>query len=95
MAICPKCKKVITELFQRVSGTRTATVFINKGGGLEEREEDFESDGYDYEYICFECWEVLFNDDGEAHDFLFEKDELKELVAEKIGKIKDDKTKKI
>ena len=88
MAICPKCKKVITELSQRMSGTKTARVFINKEGLYDAEEEDFEIDGYYYEYSCVECWEVLFEDDGDAYDFLLNTDELKELVSEKIDKMK-------
>jgi len=88
MAVCPKCKKVINELSHRVSGISTSRFFINDEGDFDEDEEDFDSDGWDSEYSCPKCWEVLFEDYSDAQDFLIEKDELKEVVAEKITKIK-------
>lgn len=85
MAICPKCKKVINHLHLSCSGIQESTFFINEDGVVVYEQDDFDSDGYDYDFKCSECWEVLFNDGIEAEDFLRDKDELKEIVAEKIG----------
>lgn len=90
MAICPKCKKVITELLQRSTGIEASRFFIDNDIDIAiYNEEIFDGDGQMNEYECFECGEILFEDWDEAEKFLLNKDELKELVAEKIEKNKN------
>ncbi len=91
MAICPKCKKVINELYQIRTGVESSRFFIDISGVADCDEEEFDGNGDSNEFQCVECWEFLFEDWGEAEDFLKEKDELKELVVEKLEKIKDGK----
>ena len=89
MAVCPKCKKVINELEQVRTGVEKSRFFI-KGHFGDYDSESFNSDGDYHEWICYECGETLFGDWEEATEFLKNKDELQELVAEKINMKKED-----
>lgn len=85
--ICPKCKQEINWL-KAYSETKY-TLAENEQGVLEYKRM------YDVDYFisfeCPECDEELFIQQGEAEEFLKDKDELKEIVAEKIEKIKNEK----
>jgi len=93
MAVCPKCKAVINDLDMRRTGREDARMFIEGDYALYDNEE-FESDGEMSWYNCPECNEELFTDWDDAEKFLKEKDEFKEMVAEKIEKIKNDNNNK-
>lgn len=93
MSICPKCHKIITELDQVRTGIEKARFFIDKDGCYDYDDEEFDSDGDFLEFRCWECNEVLFKDYEEAEEFLKDKDELQEIVAEKLNKIKEENKK--
>lgn len=92
MAVCPKCKKVIGILYRRESGVELSKFFID-GDVVDYNDEEFLSDGTRLYFECPKCWEILFEDVDEAVDFLSNKDELQELVAEKIENINKKKIK--
>ncbi len=90
--ICPKCLKKIEYLRQVSSGIEKCDIFFNeKEGWVDWRNEEFESDGIVRIFYCPECNEELDLNDEEAEQFLEEKDELKEIVAEKMKQINDKK----
>ncbi len=92
MSICPKCKAKIDSLRQVTTGIEKCDIFFNeKEGWIDWKNEKFESDGIIRIFYCPECDEELNLDDEEAEQFLLEKDELKEIIVEKIKQIEDDK----
>jgi len=95
-AVCPKCKKKIEYLNQRTTGVEKCEVFFNeKENYIDWRDEEFDSDGIVLLFNCPECDNELDFGEEEAHKFLKEKDELQELVAEKINKDKKNERKRI
>ena len=89
MPICPKCHKKIDCLREVRSGVEKGEMFFDEEGGyIYWRNEEFESDGDVLEYYCPECDKELDFDEQEAEEFLKRKDELQEIVAEKLNKIK-------
>ena len=86
MAVCKFCKEIIRELKQVRTGVETGRFFIDKNGYANYNLETFDGDGDFQEWKCYECGETLFEDWGEAEEFLKTKDELQELVAKKINK---------
>jgi ribosomal protein S27E len=93
MAVCKFCGEIIRELEQVRTGVETSRFFIEDNFATYE-EEDFESDGDFLEFRCPNCSEVLFTDWDEAEQFLKEKDELQEMMVEKLNQIKKDKKEK-
>ena len=93
MVVCPKCHKIIERLEQVRTGVEKSNFFIDVGGLATCDGENFESDGDFLEYRCWECSEVLFEDWDEAEEFLKNKDELQEIVAEKISQNEKNKIK--
>ena len=84
MTKCPKCDAEIKRLILRV--TKIQTIFYD-GKDFDEDEYNYPTDT-DEEWVCPECDAVLdIEDDGEATEFL-ENDKLKEIVKEKIQKMK-------
>lgn len=53
--------------------------------------ENFEGDGITYIFRCENCREEIFYNWDDAEKFLKDRDELKELIAEKV---KNDKVRK-
>ena len=94
MPICPKCKSNIDGLKNIVSGSQRYDMFLDGSGRVHYEKVDFVGDDSVNEWWCPECSEVLFTSEEEAEKFLKDKDELKELVAEKIKKIREIKKKK-
>lgn len=92
MAICPKCKSNITSLDVVRGGKETSFIMYDKENDtIYFENEAFESDGIREIYNCNNCCEELFYSYDEAEAFLSEKDELKEIVAEKVSKDKKKK----
>lgn len=89
-AVCKFCGKIINELELVRTGVEKARFFI-KDGFYDYEGGTFDSDGDFLEFRCMECNELLFENYEEAEAFLKEKDELQELVAEKLNKIKTKK----
>ena len=85
MAICKHCKARITYLTSEATATTGCNLY-------EDGKLDFDGDLNEIaeinEWRCPECEEALFYGEDEARKFLSNKDELQELVAEKIEKIK-------
>ena len=80
---------------QVTSGIEKCEVFFNKKEGyIDWENEEFESDGIVLQFYCPECNNELDFGEEQAHEFLQEDDKLKELVAEKLEKIKNDKKRK-
>jgi len=88
MPICKFCGKVIKELQQRRRGIEKSRFYIDDEGYSTYSEEDFDSDGEYYEYRCYECDEILFDNWEEAEEFLKNEDKVAEMVAKKIQKEK-------
>ena len=80
MPICQKCKEEIEHLNNYVSGEN---LYIFDGDNYNQ-EGDFIDDNKTNDFECPECSEVLFTDEEKATNFLQNKDELTELVKEKI-----------
>ena len=92
MPICPKCKENVEFLKQVDSGIEKCHIFFNKKKDyLDWEQEEFESDGIVRLFYCPECNEELDFDEQQAEEFLREKDELKEIVTEKLKQIEDRK----
>lgn len=89
MPICPKCKSNIDVLSNIVSGSQRYDMFLESSGRVHYEEVDFVGDNNVNEWWCPECKECLFTSEDKAEEFLKDKDELKEIVAEKIEKIKN------
>ncbi len=87
MAVCPKCKQKIESLNNYESGEMKS--YLNEDGGWEE--DCFQGDGKTNDFECPECSEVLFKDEEKAIAFLKNKDELQEIMAEKLNQIKEKK----
>ncbi|KKL12725.1 hypothetical protein LCGC14_2532850, partial [marine sediment metagenome] len=64
-------------------------------GFIDWDNEKFESDGIVLQFYCPECENELDFNEEQAHNFLKDKDELSELVAEKINKMKNGTDKRI
>ncbi len=90
MAVCPKCKQKVESLNNYSSGERKTRVSIFDGEE-EYEEEEFQANGKVNDYECPECSEVLFKDEEEAIAFLKNKDELQEIMAEKLKQIEEKK----
>ena len=89
MAICLKCKKKIEVLCSEA--TATTGCFIDEKGDVIFDESNFGDNAEINEWRCPKCEEVLALDEDEAREFMEDKDELQEIVAEKIEKIKESK----
>ncbi len=88
--ICPKCKEKIDSLRQVSTGTEECEMFFNKKENwIDWKNEEFKSDGIVRIFYCPKCNEELDLNDEEAEEMLKERDELKELVVEKLNKIKE------
>lgn len=90
--ICPKCHKEIESLNNYVSGENHSTFSLSEFDGKTIRDYDFgefQTDGKTNDFECPECQEVLFTDEDKATKFLEGQDELQQIVAEKINKIKE------
>jgi len=84
MTKCPKCNKEIKILKLRVV---KHSIMMFDGKNYDEDEYFYPSET-DEEWVCPKCEEVLdIEDDGEATEFL-ENDKLKEIVKNKLEKIK-------
>ena len=87
MAVCPRCKKVIEELILIRSGWEECDFFWNEEKGyIDWKNEEFKGDGDVLEYNCPKCSNTLFTDELEAENFIKYRDELKELIVEKLKK---------
>ena len=89
MAVCKFCGKIIEKLELVRTGVEKARFFINEKGLYDYEGETFDSNGDFLEFKCLECGETLFEDYEEAEQFLKDKDELQEIVAEKLKQIKE------
>ena len=89
MPKCPKCKKEIECLDNYQSGENHYRVWLN-GEDTDYDLKEFQEDNQVNDYECPECGEVLFTDEDKAVKFLKNKDELTELVKEKMEKIKNE-----
>ncbi len=87
MSICPKCKEEIDYLNNYISGEAK---YIFDGESYNQ-DGDFQNDGKVSDYECPECQEVLFTDEEKAKEFLEDKDELTEIISEKLKQIKEKK----
>ncbi|KKM51280.1 hypothetical protein LCGC14_1555610 [marine sediment metagenome] len=89
---CPKCNKKIEELryYERVDNSLWFSVDENGEPNYEGGEIIYDG-ATDFDFCCPECSETLFTDEEKAIEFLKNKDELQELVKEKINKIKNGK----
>ena len=82
-AICPKCKEVIDYLCYVTTESSGGSFCLEKG--VPQYEEDYrDENGDSLIFKCPECEEELFNLRAYAIKFLRDKDELAELVAEKV-----------
>ena len=84
MTKCPRCKEEIKKI--KLMVTKIQTIYFDG--------KDFDEDEFNYptntteEWVCPECEEVLdIGDESEATEFL-ENDKLKEIVKNKLEKIK-------
>ena len=94
MGVCKNCGKVINYLRQVSSGIEKCDIFYNKKEKwIDWKNEEFESDGIVRIFYCPECNEELDFDEQQAEEFLKEEDELQQIVAEKINKIKEENKK--
>lgn len=96
MPICPKCKEEIDFLRHSRSGWENSNMYITGSGDdgyVEYEHNDFSDDGDLSEFYCPECNEELDFDDEQAEAFLRDKDELQQLISEKIKKDETNKTK--
>jgi len=87
MAICPKCKEEIEHLNNYVSGEAK---YIFDGESYNQ-DGDFQNNEKVNDYECPECQEVLFTDEEKAKEFLKNKDELTNIMEEKMKQIKENK----
>ncbi len=90
MPLCKFCKKEIDCLFWDRYPHQEGTLNLNPDGTTEIDEEFNIYDMQDtpYIYSCPNCRKELTRDDEEANEILKDKDELKEIVEEKLNKIK-------
>lgn len=91
MAICTNCKEKIEYLNYNRSKYDGGEFSIDKDG-FEEYNEDVNSDLIEPElsFNCPECDKEFDFDEDEAIKFLKEKDELQEVVNEKLKLIKNE-----
>lgn len=85
MSICPKCKEEIDHL----NFSADVETFGNYDGYDWNTRENGE--WKDEKLYCPKCDELLFTDEEKATSFLQNKDELSELVKEKIENVKKKK----
>ena len=86
MTKCPKCNEDIKRL--KLMVTKIKTIYFD-GENFDEDEFYYPTDTTE-EWVCPKCDKVLdIEDDGEATEFL-ENDKLKEIVKNKLEKIKND-----
>jgi hypothetical protein len=89
MPVCEFCHKKIDCLKEVRSGTEKCEVYYDEGNkSIEWENEEFSGDGEVTLYYCPLCDKELDFTEEEAHQFLKDKDELKELVADKLNKKK-------
>ncbi len=93
MPICPNCKKIINHLQEMRTGYERCDMSVDKEGILYWKNEEFSGDDNLLEFYCPECSKELSFTEKEAEEFLKNKDEVAEMVLEKIEKIKDENTK--
>lgn len=91
MPICPKCKKIINYLEEVRTGYERSKMFVNEDKSIWWEDEEFSGDDNVLEFYCPECNEELDFTEEEAHNFLRNKDEVAEMVAEKINQFSPDK----
>ncbi len=90
MPICPKCKENVEFLNYSSNNYDNGEFSIDKNG-FKKYDKDGNSDLIepDLFFGCPECNEELDFDEQQAEEFLREKDELQEIVAEKLKQIKE------
>lgn len=94
MAICPKCKKEIEELINIQSGWNSYKMSVNGYNFYADYDEiEFNVDDNVNDFNCPKCDTTLFTSEDKAIGFLKDKDKLKEIVREKIEKIRKAKEK--
>lgn len=84
MAICGECKERIGHLISEATATTGCVLY--EDGTLDLNDEDLNSIIEINEWRCPECDEIVAYNEDEAREFLEEKDELKEIVVEKLKK---------
>ncbi len=92
--ICKECGENINHLREICSGWQETNVFFNKKKGcIDGKYTEFKGDDSVLEYNCPNpnCEKTLFTNPAEAEEFLREKDELQEIVAEKLKQIEEGK----
>ena len=88
-AKCPKCKEEISRI--KILLTRITTIYYDTKGGLDEDEYAYPTDEEE-KWVCPECdYDLGITDETEADKFLEGKDELTEIVEEKMKQIKNEK----
>ena len=85
MVICRHCKKRITHLTSEV--TATAGCSLGEDGFITI-DNDLNSIAETNEWRCPKCNGFIDYNEDEARAFIKDKDELKEIVAEKLKNIK-------
>lgn len=85
--ICPKCKKYIKYVVEECRGTQVFEMF-NDNGKVDFRDanDNFVPEDDGSTFFCPECWENF--DYSEAENIVLSEDKLKDMVAQKITKIK-------
>lgn len=102
MPICPKCKEVIDKVTYSAEKETWGSVDVYEFENKDKRKEfgiDYDEsevgDWNNLKYFCPECNEEFEMTEEEIIDFLADKDELAELVAEKQKMIEaEEKAKK-
>ena len=87
MPICPNCKAKIKELLAYSEVVNTFE--LDKNGEPYFYGND-QIEGYTG-FECPECHERIFDTENEAIEFLKNKDELQEIMVEKLEQIKENK----
>ncbi len=84
---CPKCKEEINRI--KIILTKVKTAYYDKKGNFDEDEYSYPTEE-DEKWVCPECdFKLDVEDETEADEFLREKDELTEIVEEKLKQIKE------
>lgn len=89
MVICKHCKAVIKYITSTATATTGATLYGDDEISLDNGDLNscIETD----EWRCPECDGILAYDEDEARELFKNVDKLKEIVVEKINKIKNEK----
>ncbi len=85
MPICPNCKETINYLYAYSEVVNTFELDKN-GEPFCFGQDNIE--GYTG-FECPECHEKIFLEENDAIEFLKDKDELQEIMIEKLNKIKE------